>query len=90
MDGALTRITPSNESLVVSLQHGGGSKDTWILSDGPGEPDDAAAVADRSRFPSAAAAAICPAASPTICFGWGATRSGRKRRCAWRAVCSRS
>ncbi len=35
MDGALTRITPSIESQVVSLQHGGGSKDTWILSDGP-------------------------------------------------------
>jgi uncharacterized alpha-E superfamily protein len=35
MDGALTRITPSIESQVVSLQRGGGSKDTWILSDGP-------------------------------------------------------
>lgn len=35
MDGALTRITPSIESSVVSLQLGGGSKDTWILSDGP-------------------------------------------------------
>jgi uncharacterized circularly permuted ATP-grasp superfamily protein/uncharacterized alpha-E superfamily protein len=35
MDGGLTRITPSNASLVVSLQHGGGSKDTWILSDAP-------------------------------------------------------
>jgi uncharacterized circularly permuted ATP-grasp superfamily protein/uncharacterized alpha-E superfamily protein len=35
MDGALTRITPSIESQVVSLQHGGGSKDTWILADGP-------------------------------------------------------
>lgn len=35
MDGALTRITPSIQSQVVSLQHGGGSKDTWILSDGP-------------------------------------------------------
>ena len=35
MDGGLTRFTPSSESLVVSLQHGGGSKDTWILADGP-------------------------------------------------------
>src|SRR5579862_6611375 len=33
MNGALTRITPE-DSLVVSLQRGGGSKDTWILSDG--------------------------------------------------------
>jgi uncharacterized circularly permuted ATP-grasp superfamily protein/uncharacterized alpha-E superfamily protein len=38
MEGALTRITPSIESQVVSLQHGGGSKDTWILSDGPVNP----------------------------------------------------
>jgi uncharacterized alpha-E superfamily protein len=35
MRGALTRITPSTESLVVSLQRGGGSKDTWIVADGP-------------------------------------------------------
>ncbi len=35
MNGALTRITQSVDSLVVSLQRGGGSKDTWILSPGP-------------------------------------------------------
>jgi len=35
MHGGLTRITPSDDSLVVSLQRGGGSKDTWILADGP-------------------------------------------------------
>jgi len=35
MNGALTRITPSNDSQIVSLQRGGGSKDTWILSDEP-------------------------------------------------------
>jgi uncharacterized alpha-E superfamily protein len=35
MDGALTRITPSVDSQVVSLQRGGGSKDTWILSEAP-------------------------------------------------------
>jgi uncharacterized circularly permuted ATP-grasp superfamily protein/uncharacterized alpha-E superfamily protein len=34
MEGALTRITPSKDSLVVSMQRGGGSKDTWILSEG--------------------------------------------------------
>lgn len=38
MSGALTRITQSNDSLVVSLQRGGGSKDTWILSAGPVSP----------------------------------------------------
>lgn len=35
MRGALTRITPSTDSLVVSLQRGGGSKDTWIVSEKP-------------------------------------------------------
>ena len=34
MNGALTRTTQSEDSLVVSLQRGGGSKDTWILSEG--------------------------------------------------------
>ena len=35
MPGGLTRITSTADSLVVSLQKGGGSKDTWILADGP-------------------------------------------------------
>jgi uncharacterized circularly permuted ATP-grasp superfamily protein/uncharacterized alpha-E superfamily protein len=35
MNGGLTRITKSAESLVVSMQRGGGSKDTWILAEGP-------------------------------------------------------
>lgn len=35
MPGGLTRVTPSGDSLVVSMQRGGGSKDTWILANGP-------------------------------------------------------
>ncbi len=35
MHGGLTRVTASADSLVVSLQKGGGSKDTWVLADGP-------------------------------------------------------
>lgn len=35
MPGGLTRITSSLDSLVVSMQHGGGSKDTWVLADSP-------------------------------------------------------
>jgi uncharacterized circularly permuted ATP-grasp superfamily protein/uncharacterized alpha-E superfamily protein len=39
MPGGLTRVTASPESLVVSLQKGGGgSKDLWILADGPVSP----------------------------------------------------
>ena len=35
MPGGLTRVTASEDSMVVSLQRGGGSKDTWVLSDTP-------------------------------------------------------
>jgi uncharacterized circularly permuted ATP-grasp superfamily protein/uncharacterized alpha-E superfamily protein len=35
MPGGLTRITSSAETMVVSLQKGGGSKDTWVLTEGP-------------------------------------------------------
>lgn len=38
MPGGLTRITSSLDSLVVSMQHGGGSKDTWVLADAPAPP----------------------------------------------------
>ncbi len=34
MPGGLTRVTATAESMVVSLQKGGGSKDTWVLSEG--------------------------------------------------------
>jgi uncharacterized circularly permuted ATP-grasp superfamily protein/uncharacterized alpha-E superfamily protein len=35
MRGGLTRIAPSEDSLLVSVQKGGVSKDTWIVSDRP-------------------------------------------------------
>jgi uncharacterized circularly permuted ATP-grasp superfamily protein/uncharacterized alpha-E superfamily protein len=35
MPGGLTRVTASAETLVVSMQQGGGSKDTWVLAEGP-------------------------------------------------------
>ena len=35
MPGGLTRVSASADTLVVSMQRGGGSKDTWVLSDGP-------------------------------------------------------
>ncbi len=34
MPGGLTRVTASAETMVVSLQKGGGSKDTWVLTEG--------------------------------------------------------
>lgn len=34
MPGGLTRVASSRDSLVVSMQQGGGSKDTWVLARG--------------------------------------------------------
>jgi uncharacterized circularly permuted ATP-grasp superfamily protein/uncharacterized alpha-E superfamily protein len=38
MPGGLTRISSSLDSMVVSMQSGGGSKDTWVLGDAPAPP----------------------------------------------------
>ncbi len=35
MPGGLARVSPSSRTSVVSMQRGGGSKDTWVLSDRP-------------------------------------------------------
>ena len=35
MPGGLTRITASLNDFVASMQSGGGSKDTWVVADGP-------------------------------------------------------
>ena len=35
MPGGLARVSPAPDEPVVSMQRGGGSKDTWVLSDGP-------------------------------------------------------
>jgi uncharacterized circularly permuted ATP-grasp superfamily protein len=35
--GALTRVALKRGSLVVNSSQGGGSKDTWVLSDGGGQ-----------------------------------------------------
>ncbi len=35
MPGGLARVSPSIDTPVVSMQRGGGSKDTWVLSDRP-------------------------------------------------------
>jgi uncharacterized circularly permuted ATP-grasp superfamily protein/uncharacterized alpha-E superfamily protein len=35
MPGGLARVSPAPDTPVVSMQRGGGSKDTWVLSNGP-------------------------------------------------------
>ena len=38
MPGGLTRFSNSPDRLIVSMQSGGGSKDTWVVTDGPVNP----------------------------------------------------
>jgi uncharacterized circularly permuted ATP-grasp superfamily protein/uncharacterized alpha-E superfamily protein len=35
MPGGLTRVAPEADARVISMQRGGGSKDTWVISPGP-------------------------------------------------------
>ena len=35
MPGGLSRISSAQDSKIISMQKGGGSKDAWVLSDGP-------------------------------------------------------
>ncbi|MEM8781713.1 MAG: circularly permuted type 2 ATP-grasp protein [Planctomycetota bacterium] len=38
MPGGLARVSAAQDSMVVSMQYGGGSKDTWVLSPEPVSP----------------------------------------------------
>jgi len=71
MPGGLTRVTTSLDTLVVSMQHGGGSKDTWVVADQP-TPEFSLLRPDSSPI-EVNRATICRVASPTIFSGWGAT-----------------
>jgi len=35
MPGGLARVSAEQDSMIVTMQHGGGSKDAWVLSDRP-------------------------------------------------------
>ena len=75
MPGGLTRVAASAETHGRLDAAGGGSKDTWVLADGPVS---AFSLLPRRIRPVelAAAAATCPAGTPTTSTGWAATSSG--------------
>lgn len=57
LPGGLTRVSTADKSLVVSMQHGGGSKDTWVLgAEETRDVDDAQRSAVVSSEDSSAAA----------------------------------
>jgi uncharacterized circularly permuted ATP-grasp superfamily protein len=46
LPGGLTRVALKKGSLVVNSSQGGGSKDTWVLSDDPDAVHESAVVAE--------------------------------------------
>ena len=82
MPGGLTRVADARDSLVVSMQRGGGSKDTWVLADGPVPAFTLLPRPGDERSSSRAAAASCRAASPTTSSGSAATSSAPRAPCA--------
>jgi len=83
MNGGLSRITQSNDTLVVSLQKGGRSKDTWILSDRPVSP---VTLLPSMTQPIAISrgGSDCRAAWRRTFTGWDGIPSAPTRRPAWR------
>jgi uncharacterized circularly permuted ATP-grasp superfamily protein/uncharacterized alpha-E superfamily protein len=51
MPGGLTRVSRTHDVPIVSMQHGGGSKDSWVLSDGPVSPVTLLAAAGTATRP---------------------------------------
>jgi uncharacterized circularly permuted ATP-grasp superfamily protein len=52
--GGLTRVALREGSLVVNSSQGGGTKDTWVLEDGP-----ATGMAEEAQTQSAGSGAAC-------------------------------
>ena len=78
------RSPPSADSMVVSMQRGGGSKDTWVLADEPGQHLQPPAPGPRPVELSRAGGDL-RAAPPTTSTGWAATSSAPR---AWSACCA--
>ncbi len=87
LPGGLTRV--STEDTFAGGLHavGGGSKDTWVLS---AEDEEVSVTARAPEAPldcTTQLRRICPAAWPTICSGWAATRNAWNPACGWCGRC---
>ncbi len=86
MPGGLTRVAGSASARVVTMQRGGGSKDTWVMS--PGQVDTSFTLlrttGDRRPIWCARPRA-CHRAWPRTCTGWAATPNAAM---TWRACCA--
>lgn len=63
MPGGLTRVSPSATSPIVSSHQGGGSKDTWVVADGPVQD---VTLLDRRGAPAGAVHHFAPVASRVV------------------------
>ena len=93
MPGGLTRVSASPDSPVVSSQIGGGSKDTWVLSEWPVEDITLLRPRGAPARPAERHAVACRAAWSKIFSGSAATPNGWKTPracCAWRWAGSRA
>jgi uncharacterized circularly permuted ATP-grasp superfamily protein len=83
LPGGMTRVARARTAS-VSMQRGGTSLDTWVLTDGPVDTfsmlPQRLSVDDIGR-----AAGRSPAAPARTCSGWAATPSAPNSRCGWRA-----
>ena len=83
LPGGMTRVA-AGETGSVSMQRGGTSLDTWVLTDGP--VDTFSMLPQRPRWTiSSRGATRCPAARPRTCSGSAATPSAPSTSCGSRA-----
>jgi len=82
MPGGLTRIgaEPGPDGVVLSLQQGGATKDTWVLSDGPVEDLTLLSASSQNRRTCAASAINLPSRAWRIISFWLGRYSERGRR----------
>ena len=97
LPGGLTRVSTEDRSLVVSMQLGGGSKDTWVLAT-PGSPHEsershkvtsAATLAIGIEAPRSTGELPSRVADNLFWLGRYAERAG-SRRCVWCGPCCRA
>jgi uncharacterized circularly permuted ATP-grasp superfamily protein len=89
LPGGLTRLAGENE--IASMQRGGSSADTWVLTEG--EVDRTSLLHHEHPAPVDTphrTAARSPAARPKTCSGWAATPNAPRTRRAWRSWPSRA
>jgi uncharacterized circularly permuted ATP-grasp superfamily protein len=69
--GGLTRVALREGSMIVNSSQGGGSKDTWVLADGEGDPTDQ----DRAHI-----AAYDPPTLPDVRYGGWVTQAQQQQQ----------